>query len=73
MEKTEFFRKLKDELELEEDNLNENSSLNLTSLMHLSLISFLDEHFGIRIKASDLKNIDGVDKLMLLIGKDKFN
>jgi acyl carrier protein len=72
MEKEQFFRKLKEELDLEEQNLNEGSPLNLTSLMHLSLISFLDEHFSIRIKAADLKYIDSMDKLMKLIGKDKF-
>jgi acyl carrier protein len=72
MEKEIFFRKLKEELDLEEENLNERSPLNLTSLMHLSLISFLDEHFGIRIKAADLTGIDSMDKLIELIGNDKF-
>jgi acyl carrier protein len=39
--------------------------------MHLSLISFLDGHFNLRVKASDLKDVDSVDKLMTLIGKAK--
>jgi acyl carrier protein len=72
MLKEDFFKKLIDELELEDDQINESSSLNLTSLMHLSLMSFLDEHFGIRVKASDLKGIDSVEKLMNIIGQDKF-
>jgi len=72
MKRDEFFRKLVDELELEDGEINELSPLHLTSLMHLSLISFLDEHFGVRVKAIDLIGIDSVDKLMILIGKDKF-
>lgn len=72
MKKEEFFRKLVSELDLEESEIKENSSLHLTSLMHLSLMSFLDEYFGVRVKAIDLKSIDSVDKLMTLIGKDKF-
>jgi acyl carrier protein len=72
MEKDVFFKKLKEELDLEEHDLNEGSTFNLTSLMHLSLISFLDEHFEIRIKAADLKDINSVEKLMILIGKDRF-
>lgn len=61
---------LKEELDLEGD-INEKSSLHLTSLMGLSLMSFLDEHFSIRIKAADLKDIDSIDKLISLIGKEK--
>jgi acyl carrier protein len=72
MNKKEFFSKLKEELDLEEMEINENSPLHLTSLMQLSLISFLDEHFGRRVKATDLKDIDSVEKLMTLVGKDKF-
>jgi acyl carrier protein len=72
MKKEDFFRKLINELELEDSEINEDSTLHLTSLMHLSLMSFLDEHFGVRVKAIDLKGIDTIDKLMLLIGKDKF-
>lgn len=72
MNKEEFFIKLVEELDLEDREINENSALHLTSLMHLSLISFLDEHFRIRIRATDLKDIDNVDKLMILIGKDNF-
>lgn len=72
MRKEEFFKKIITLLELEESEINENSSLHLTSLMHLSLISFLDENFGTRVKFNDLKGIDSVNKLITLIGKDKF-
>jgi acyl carrier protein len=71
MKKKDFLKRLEDELELENEDINEASSLHLTSLRTLSLISFLDEHFGIRVKAIDLKGIDRISKLMALIGKDK--
>jgi len=72
MRKEEFYLKLVDGLDLDDKEINENSALHLTSLMHLSLISFLDENFGIRAKAIDLKDIDSVAKLMSFIGKEKF-
>jgi hypothetical protein len=72
MEKKEFFRKLGNELELESGEINESSPLHLTSLSILSLVSFLDEHFEARVKAKDLIGLDSVDKLMNIIGRDKF-
>ena len=72
MEKKEFFKKLVNELELEDSEINESSSLHLTSLRTLALMSFLDEHFELRVKAAELKGIDSIEKLMALIGKDKF-
>jgi acyl carrier protein len=72
MKKTDFLKKLSNELEYDKDEINENSPLNLTSLMNLSLISLLDEQFNLRIKASQLKEIDSVPKLISLIGEDKF-
>lgn len=72
MKKEDFFRKLVDELELEDSEINESSPLNLTSLKTLSLISFLDEHFGVRVKANALIGIDSMDKLITLIGREKF-
>lgn len=71
MKKEEFFIRLAEELELDGDKINESSSLHLTSLMQLALMSFLDENFGIRVKAIDLKGIDSVESLITLIGKDK--
>ncbi len=73
MKMDDFFRKLVDELELEDSEINESSPLHLSSLRILSLISFLDEHFEVRVKAIDLKGIDSVDKLISMIGKDKFD
>lgn len=71
MKREEFFKSLIDELELEEIEINESSPLILTSLKKMILISFLDNHFAIRVKANDLKDIDSIAKLMSLIGKEK--
>jgi acyl carrier protein len=72
MNKENFYEKLREELDLEENELTENSSLHLTSLMQLSLISLLDEHFGLRVKATELNEIRNVSDLISLIGEDKF-
>ncbi len=73
MEKVVFFKKLLAELELEESEIDESSPLHITSLQTLTLMSFLDEHFGIRVKVKDLIGIESVRKLMELIGKDKID
>jgi acyl carrier protein len=72
MEKNKFYSELKDALELSED-LNENSPIALSSLHVLSVIALVDENFDIQLKASDLKSIDSVGKLMSIIGTEKFS
>lgn len=69
MEKKIFLEKLKDSLELE-DNMTENTSLNLSSLTTLSLIVFIDENFDKQFKAIELKNIRTVKDLINLIGEN---
>lgn len=72
MKKEEFLQSLNEALELENPNLNEKSGINLTSIMNLTLIVFLDENFDIRVSGKDLKDIDSVEKVIKLIGEDKF-
>jgi acyl carrier protein len=72
MKREDFFKSLAESLDMENSNINEASALHLTSLMTLSLMSFLDENFDLRVKVTDLNEIDNVKKLMALIGKDKF-
>jgi len=72
MKKEVFFKILSEELEIEDSNLTENSLLHLTSLKTLALISLLDENFEIRLRAVDIKDINNIDSLMTLIGKEKF-
>lgn len=71
MEKMKFLNELKDILELEDDNINEESEIHLTSLSTLSLMAFIYENFEIQAKASDLHKITHVGDIMNLIGKDR--
>jgi len=73
MKKKEFLEKLNEALELSDTDLTEKSSIKLTSIMNLSLIVFLDENFNMRVSGTDLKEIDSVEKIIQLIGNDKFN
>ena len=68
MEKSVFFEKLVESLELEDTNINENSPLYLSSLQVLSMIAFADENFNKQIKASEFKSIKTVKDLMLILG-----
>jgi acyl carrier protein len=72
MRKEEFLTSLNEALELENPELMDKSSINLTSIMKLTLIVFLDENFNLRVTGNDLKDIDSVEKIIQLIGKDKF-
>ena len=72
MKKEEFLTSLIEALELENHELNEKSIINLTSIMTLTLIVYLDENFNLRVTGKDLKNIDSVEKIIQLIGEDKF-
>jgi acyl carrier protein len=72
MKKEEFLTSLNEALELENHELNEKSIINLTSIMNLTLIVYLDENFNLRVTGKDLKNIDSVEKIIQLIGEDKF-
>jgi acyl carrier protein len=72
MKKEEFLTSLNEALELENHELNEKSIINLTSIMTLTLIVYLDENFNLRVTGKDLKNIDSVEKIIQLIGEDKF-
>jgi len=67
MEKSKFFNELKETLELDGD-INEKTSLNITSLAALSLIVFIDENFNKQISAAQLKKVATVNDLIELIG-----
>ena len=71
MKKEEFLKNLADALELDANEINLNSPLQLSSLMRLSLMSFIDEKFGVRVRANELKDLDNVEKIVTLIGKNK--
>lgn len=67
MEKSKFFNELKETLELDGD-INEKTSLNITSLAALSLIVFIDENFNKQISAAQLKKVATINDLIELIG-----
>jgi acyl carrier protein len=67
MEKSRFFNELKETLELDGD-INEKTSLNITSLAALSLIIFIDENFNKQISAAQLKKVATVNDLIELVG-----
>lgn len=71
MKKGDFISGLEDYLEL--TNLNEDSTLDLSSINILSVIALVDESFDIQLKSSDLKQVSSVQDLMNLIGTEKFN
>jgi acyl carrier protein len=72
MDKIKFFNELKDLLEIEDANFNEDSELSLTSIAILSIVVFVDENFDKQIKGSELKGINKVEDLMVLIGIENF-
>ena len=67
MKKSKFFNELKETLELDGD-INEKTSLNITSLAALSLIVFIDENFNKQVSAAQLKKVATVNDLIELIG-----
>ena len=72
MDKNSFFDELRDILEIEDDIIKEETEIHLTSLSTLSIMAFIYENFEKQFKASDLKNLDNVKELMILIGSENF-
>jgi acyl carrier protein len=73
MKKNEFFKKLVDDLELENSNIDENFSVYLTSLNILSLIVLIDENFNKQLKASEFSGIKTIKDIMQRIGMENFS
>ena len=73
MKKSDFLSELKDALMDEGDQLNENSSIHLTSLSTLSVIALIDENFDKQVKATDLKSVSTPAELMQVIGIENFD
>jgi acyl carrier protein len=70
MKKSDFFLELKDALMSEDDEINENTEIHLTSLTTLSIIAFIDENFDKQVKSVDLKSVRNVSRLIDLIGRE---
>lgn len=71
MLKSKFFSELKELLE-EDNDLNENSPITLSSLANLAIIAYVDENFEKQVKTSELKAITKVQDLMRMIGIENF-
>lgn len=77
MKINEFLNELKETLELEDVELNEEMNLkNLEeydSLSVLSIIAMIDENFGKKIPGQKFQSVTTVKSLMVLIGMESFD
>jgi len=71
-----FLYELKETLEIEDVELNEETNLKeleeYDSLSVLSIIAMIDENFGKRISGQDFQSITTIGSLMELIGMENF-
>jgi len=76
MKKKDFYNELVEFLELEVDDLNENTEFKsiegYDSLAVMSLIAFCDEKFGTKINAQQIQKLTTVGSLMDFLGREKF-
>lgn len=77
MKKSEFFSKIKEDLEIESiATVDESTNLKeldeYSSLTIMLMIAFIDENFNQKFTAKQLVGINSINELMELIGKDKF-
>ena len=76
MEKDKFLQLLRETLEIENEELAEDTNLSaldeFDSLAVLNLIAFIDEHFQMRLTENQLKSISTVKSLMKVIGSERF-
>ena len=73
MKKNIFFEELIEIIELDEDQISEETLISLDSLSILSIIAFLDENFDKRVSAEKLKNITKVMDLIKLVGQENLS
>ena len=71
MKKEDFFEKLIDTLELENEDIDYKTKIHLDSLSTLSVIVFLHENFNKRVSAEELKKVSSVKDIVKIVGKDK--
>jgi acyl carrier protein len=72
MNRNVFFNELIDILELDDDTINEDTDVHLTSLSTLSIMAMVYENFEIQVKPSDLQKVSSVRDLIDLIGNENF-
>lgn len=78
MTRVEFFKEIEELLELE-DELTTNGSttiediLEIDSLAHITLISFVKDELGVDLKAELFSELESLDDLVNAIGAEKFS
>ena len=76
MKKTEFYNELIEFLELEVEEINENTEFSsidgYDSMAVMSLIAFCDEKFSTKISAQQIQKLTTVGSLMDFLGREKF-
>jgi len=76
MKVSEFIEKLKETLELENEELNEDTNLKdleeYDSLSVLSIIAMIDENFGKQLSAQQFSDVTTVKSLIEKIGVENF-
>lgn len=76
MRKGDFIKKLKEDLEIEEEEICEETNLKelkeYNSLTALSIIKFVNENYGKYLTASQLASVTTVKSLMEIIGLNHF-
>lgn len=77
MKKEAFFKEIEELLELEGELETNNSTtiediLEIDSLAHITLISFVKDELGVELKAESFSELETLDDLVNLIGEDKF-
>ena len=71
-EEIESLLELEDELETNEATLIEDI-LEIDSLAHITLISFIKDEIGVELKAEDFSKFESLGDLVKAVGAEKFN
>jgi acyl carrier protein len=76
MKKSDFVKQLSEHCEFEDDNITAETSFKsingYDSLAVMSIIAFIDEKFGRKLTALQLRELKDFNSLMTAIGKEHF-
>jgi acyl carrier protein len=73
MKRLELIKEIQEILELEDQSLNLDTPLHISSLDTLTLIVFIDEKFDKQVIATQLRKINCIRDLINLIGQENFD
>lgn len=72
MKRNDFYKRIAELFEMEEESINEETPVKIDSLSLLALIVLIDENFNKQVNAGQLKNVETIGALMNIIGRDNF-